>query len=224
MLEQCVPAFYKETNVQRKEKLHMIGFYDYTVLLTYGGLLCGLYGILQSVHGNFMQVLFCFAGALFCDTMDGKVARAKKNRTPQEQMFGIQIDSLCDVVSFGIAPAVMFFCLGLSHGMDFLFLGFYCLCCVIRLGYFNVLAADAEPGVKNDYHGLPVVCLTVMVPCIYLMSRWLEEYAFLWLLRAALVIFGVLYIRDFTVKKPNLVKLAMMCAVFWIPMAVLMLT
>lgn len=198
----------------------MIGFYDYTVILTYLGLLFGLGSMVQSVHGNFLMSMLCMAGCLFCDTMDGKVARAKKNRTPEEQLFGIQIDSLCDIVSFGLAPAIMFYCLGLDRQWDFVLLGGYVLCGVIRLGYFNVLAGDAEPGVKNDYHGLPVVCLTVMIPAAYMMGLWLPELLFLWLLRGLLVLFSLLYILDFTVKKPSVWKLLAMCAIFWIPVAV----
>lgn len=199
----------------------MIGFYDYTVILTYTGLLFGLASMMQSFSGNYLASILCMAGSLFCDTMDGKVARKKKNRTEQEMLFGVQIDSLCDIVSFGLSPAIMFYCLGLDQKWDFLFLGGYCLCSVIRLGYFNVLAEESEPGVKNDYHGLPVVCLTVMVPAAYMMGLFVPEFAFLWLLRGLLVLFSLLYILDFNVKKPNIWKLLAMCAVFWIPVAVL---
>lgn len=201
----------------------MIGFYDYTVILTYLGLLFGLCSMFQSIHGNFMAAILCLAGSLFCDTMDGRVARAKPNRTPQEQMFGIQIDSLCDIVSFGITPAIMFYCLGLDRVWDLVFLGGYCLCSVIRLGYFNILAGESDPTVKHDYHGLPVVCLAVMVPSAYMLRLWIPEFLFLWLLRGMLVLFGFLYIYDFTVKKPNLWKLLAMCAVFWLPVIVLAL-
>lgn len=199
----------------------MIGFYDYTVILTYLGMLFGMSSMMQSANGHFLAAMLCMAGSLFCDTMDGKVARAKRNRTEQEMMFGVQIDSLCDIVSFGLAPAVMFYCLGLDGKWDFLFLGSYCLCSVIRLGYFNVLAEEAEPGKKGDYHGLPVVCLTVMIPMTYLIGLFIPEFLFPWLLRGLLVLFSLLYILDFTVKKPNVWKLLIMCAVFWIPVAII---
>lgn len=199
----------------------MIGFYDYTVILTYGGLLFGLSSMLQSVNGHFLAAILCMAGSLFCDTMDGKVARAKKDRTVQEQMFGVQIDSLCDIVSFGVSPAVLFYCMGLDKKWDFVFLGVYLLCSVIRLGYYNVLAEEATPGTKGDYHGLPVVCLTVMVPAAYMLGLWMPVFLHLWLLRGLLILFSLLYILDFTVKKPNVWKLLIMCAIFWIPVAVI---
>lgn len=200
----------------------MIGFYDYTVILTYLGALAGLFGVTLAIHGNFMGTIFCMAAALVCDTLDGKVARAKKNRTEQEMLFGIQIDSLCDVLSFGVTPAAMFYMLGLNSLPDLVLLGLYCLCCVIRLGYFNVLACQAELGTKGDYHGLPVVCLDVMVPAVYMLHLWLPSGAFLWVLRLALAVFGFLYIRDFKVRKPGLGKLLIMCLVFWVPVGILL--
>lgn len=201
----------------------MLGFYDYTVVLTYLGALAGLYSVILSARADYMGAIFCLAAALFCDTMDGKVARAKKDRTVQEMMFGIQIDSLCDVMSFGVAPAGMFYCLGLRSGADVALLGAYVLCSVIRLGYFNVLAAQAELGKKGDYHGLPVVCLTVMVPVLYLTNLFLPEALFLWVLRLGTAVFGFLYIWDFPVKKPNVWKLIAMCVVFWVPVGILLL-
>lgn len=200
----------------------MIGFYDYTVVLTYAGALAGLLGICMSVNGNFPCALLCMAVALACDTLDGIVARGKKNRTAQEMMFGIQIDSLCDLVSFGVCPAVMFYMLGLKSIPDLLLLGAYCLCCVIRLAYFNVLAAQRELGTKGDFHGLPVVCLDVAAPAVYLLSRLVPAVASAWVLRAALAVFGFLYILDFPVKKPCAWKFAVMIAAFGIPMVILL--
>lgn len=199
----------------------MIGFYDYTVILTYIGALAGLTSIVLSMEDRFMAAILCLALALFCDTTDGMVARAKKGRTVQEMMFGIQIDSLCDVISFGVAPAGMFYALGMKSVLDMVLLGAYVLCCVIRLGYFNVLAGQAELGKKGDYHGLPVVCLTVMVPALYLLDLMVPEALSLWVLRLGMALFGFLYILDFKVKKPNIWKLLAMVLVFWVPVGIL---
>lgn len=200
----------------------MLGFYDYTVVLTYLGALFGLYSGILSFSGKFHAAILCMAVCLACDTLDGKVARAKKNRTEQEMRFGIQIDSLCDLLSFGVAPAALFYCLGLNSLPDVCLLGAYCLCCVIRLAYFNVLAGEAELGTKGDYHGLPVVCLDVMVPALCLTGLWLSDGAFWWVLRLGTAVFGTLYILDFKVKKPNLWKLLAMVVVFWVPMGILL--
>lgn len=197
----------------------MIGFYDYTVILTYLGALAGLLGISLSMSSKFLGAILCMAAALVCDTLDGMVARRKKNRTRQEMLFGIQIDSLCDLISFGLCPSVLFYMLGMNSLFDKLLLACYCLCCVIRLGYFNVLATEAELGTKGDFHGLPVVCLDVMVPAVYLLFRLTGDC--LWILRAAAAVFGFLYILDFPVKKPVLWKFAAMGTVVLVPMVIL---
>ena len=104
---------------------------------------------------------------------------------------------------------------------DKLLLGAYCLCCVIRLGYFNVLAAEAELGTKGDFHGLPVVCLDVMVPTVYLLFRLVPDAYALWVLRLAAAVFGFLYILDFKVKKPVLWKFIAMGAAVAVPAVIL---
>lgn len=200
----------------------MIGFYDHTVILTYAGALAGLLGIKLSFQGEYLEAILCMAVALFCDTLDGVVARAKKNRTEQEMLFGVQIDSLCDLISFGVCPAALFYNLGMDSLGDFLLLGAYCLCCVIRLGYFNVLAGQRELGTKGDYRGLPVVCLDVVMPAVYLVFLTLPGSWGVWVLRLAAVVFGFLYVFDFKVKKPNVWKLAAMGATYWVPMGLLL--
>lgn len=201
----------------------MIGFYDYTVILTYAGALAGLLGIVMSLRGDFLGAIFCMCAALVCDTLDGIVARRKKNRTRQEMLFGIQIDSLCDLISFGVCPAVMFHELGMKTPGDLILLGAYCLCCVIRLAYFNVLAIDAPLGVKGDFHGLPVVCLDILVPAVYLAFLHTPCFLCLWVLRGAVGIFGFLYILDFPVKKPELWKFAAMGLTVIVPLVLLLL-
>lgn len=201
----------------------MIGFYDYTVILTYVGALAGLLGMTMSLHENYLGAIVCMGIALLCDTLDGIVARKKKNRTRQEMLFGIQIDSLCDLISFGVCPAFMFYMLGLNTAADCVLLGAYCLCCVIRLGYFNVLAMEAKLGTKGDYHGLPVVCLDIAVPAVYLLFLHVPAVCSLWVLRAAVAAFGFLYILDFRVKKPCLWKFLVMGAVVIVPVILLFL-
>lgn len=200
----------------------MIGFYDYTVILTYMGALAGLLGIGMSIRGLYINAILCMAVALVCDTFDGIVARAKKNRTKGEMLFGIQIDSLCDLISFGVCPATLFYKLGMEKPLDLVLLGAYCLCCVIRLGYFNTLAVQAELGTKGDYHGLPVVCLDIMTPAVYLGYRMAPAAWHLWVPRVAVALFGFLYILDFKVKKPVLWKFIAMGAAVIAPLLILL--
>ena len=185
----------------------MLGFYDYTVVLTYGGLIFALLGIFETFKGNFVGALFYLGMSLVCDTLDGKVASTKKDRTRAQTMFGIQIDSLCDMVSFGVMPAIFCYCSGMNSSIELCLIGYYCLCCVIRLAYFNVLAIDKKPGEKSVYHGLPVVGFAIILPVIYVLKLWVDFSLVRWGMRVMLALAGTLYIWDFNMPKPKLIML-----------------
>ena len=85
----------------------MIGFYDYTVILTYLSLLSAVTGIGLAVAHHPLLAILCLMFSGLCDMFDGKVARSKKDRTDDEKAFGIQIDSLCDLFCFGAFPAFL---------------------------------------------------------------------------------------------------------------------
>ena len=93
-----------------------------------------------AINGHFRMAVFCLALSGFFDMFDGKVARRKKDRTDDEKLFGIQLDSLCDVVAFGAFPAVICYCMGVRGSLGMLAIGFYCVCGVIRLAYFNAVS------------------------------------------------------------------------------------
>ena len=85
----------------------MLGIYDYTVVLTYVSLMVSIGGMMLSVNGHLNLAVLCLAISGLCDMFDGKIARTKKDRTEEEKCFGIQIDSLCDIVCFGVGPAII---------------------------------------------------------------------------------------------------------------------
>ena len=92
----------------------MIGFYDYTVVLTYISLAVSVFGMTQAIEGRFRTAIVCLAISGLCDMFDGKIARTKKDRTYDEKLFGVQIDSLCDVVCFGAFPVILCYVLGVK--------------------------------------------------------------------------------------------------------------
>ena len=94
--------------------MKLIGVYDYTVILTYLSMVSAMIGIVQASKGRFGAAILCILACGICDAFDGMVARSKKNRTEDEKSFGIQLDSLCDVVSFGVAPAFLCYCMGVD--------------------------------------------------------------------------------------------------------------
>ena len=187
--------------------MRFIGFYDYTVILTYMSLLSAVLGMVFSAKGMFTAAVLCLFFSGFCDAFDGIVARTKKNRTDDEKAFGIQIDSLCDAVSFGVFPAFLCYFQGVDGILGLVILVLYCLCAVIRLAFFNVLEANrqkTEGGCNKTYRGLPVTSASILLPVVWLFRRLLTAAAFRVVLHVVLAVTAFLFVLDFSVKKPDL--------------------
>ena len=103
----------------------MIGFYDYTVVVTYISLVSSIVGMFCAIDGKLTVAVFCLAFSGLCDMFDGKIARTKKDRTDDEKSFGIQIDSLCDIVCFGIFPIILGYKLGMCKFYSVVILALY---------------------------------------------------------------------------------------------------
>ena len=182
-----------------------LGFYDYTVVLTYISLGISVFGITMALEGNFRMAIFCLALSGLCDMFDGKIARTKKNRTEDEKNFGIQIDSLCDVVCFGVFPAMICYCLGVNTPAGVAALIFYSIASVIRLAYFNVTEAKRQTQTEENrkyYQGLPITSMAIILPFLYLMRRYYMIH-FLIVIHIAVIIIGLLFILNIKVKKPQ---------------------
>lgn len=182
-----------------------LGFYDYTVVLTYISLGISVFGITMALEGNFRMAIFCLALSGLCDMFDGKIARTKKNRTEDEKNFGIQIDSLCDVVCFGVFPAMICYCLGVNTPAGVASLIFYSIASVIRLAYFNVTEAKRQAETEENrkyYQGLPITSMAIILPFLYLMRRYYIIH-FLIVIHIAVIIVGLLFILNIKVKKPQ---------------------
>lgn len=183
----------------------MLGVYDYTVVLTYVSVLISMGGMLFSVNGYPRMAIVCLALSGFCDMFDGKIARTKKERTEDEKKFGIQIDSLCDVVCFGIFPAMICYCLGMNRIPGIIILSLYCVASVIRLGYFNVMEEKRQnetTELRHYYQGLPITSMAIILPFLYLLRRGCGKN-FLLVIHVAVIMVGVLFISDIKVKKPQ---------------------
>ena len=101
--------------------------------------------------------------ALVCDVLDGYVARLNRKR---QSAIGADLDSLSDVISFGVAPAVLGYTLGLRGGWDVLVLTYFVACGVSRLARFNVTAAalaDTATGKVKYFEGTPIPTSIVIV-------------------------------------------------------------
>lgn len=189
--------------------LRFIGFYDYTVILTYLSLIFAVSGMMLSGQGAFGGAILCLMASGLCDAFDGTVARSKKNRTADEKAFGIQLDSLCDVVSFGVFPAYLCWCMGANTVPGLVILWAYCICAVIRLAFFNVMEEkrqETEGGCNKVYRGLPVTTASMIFPALYLLGLVVPQSVFALLLHIVPGVTAFLFVLDFPVKKPVLTK------------------
>lgn len=190
--------------------MRFLGVYDYTVILTYISLLSAFFGMILSHRGNLAGAILCLMLSGFCDAFDGTVARSKKDRTEDEKAFGIQLDSLCDVISFGVFPAYLCYCLGVQTAVGMILLGFYCVCAVIRLAFFNVEEGKrqkVEEGCNKFYRGLPVTTISMLLPPVYLLRFVLPQAMFSLILHILAAVVGFLFILDIPIKKLDVKKL-----------------
>lgn len=189
--------------------MKLIGVYDYTVILTYLSLISAVIGIVQASKGSFGVAVLCILASGICDAFDGMVARTKQNRTEDERAFGIQLDSLCDVISFGVAPAFLCYCMGGDGVFGLICVCLYSLCALIRLAFFNVLEAkrqQVEDGCNKFYRGLPVTSISMIFPLVYLLRGLVAENVFAGILQGMLIVVAFLFVLDFKVPKIDIRK------------------
>ncbi len=205
----------------------MIGVYDYTVVLTYLSMISGVVGITLTMVGvghPYIGAIFLMVSGLL-DAFDGRVARTKKNRTDIEKKFGTQIDSLSDLICFGILPAAI----GVSqlrHSGLFLELAKskteggkiwilvilmtiavgYVLTALIRLAYFNATEEErkkeAEVTGFECFTGVPVTTAALVFPLtliIHYYTKWDLTVFYFFLL----LIVSFSFVWNIKIKKPG---------------------
>ena len=191
----------------KNKKSLFIGMADYTVLLTFIGLLSSVFGMVQAMAGHFRMAIFCLAFSGLCDAFDGRVARTKKNRTRKEILNGIQLDSLCDVICFGIFPIMICTLLGVNGILGAFSVAVYAVGGVTRLAWFNVLETEelysGEKG-ESVYHGLPITSISVILPLVFLLSFVVNDDWVPAILTFTLLVTGILFIINFKLRKPKL--------------------
>ena len=189
----------------------MLGFYNYTVILTYIGMLAGFTGITYAINGDTHGAMILLMIAGVCDMFDGAIASTME-RTRKEKNFGIQIDSLSDLICFGVLPAVLVYKLSAYSFISIYISGLYVLAALIRLAWFNVDEAErqlTEAGHREFYLGLPVTSAALVLPV-------LSELAYplgISMSKAgpiALMIMAVAFLCPFKLKKPEIIGKSVM--------------
>ncbi len=183
----------------------MLGVYNYTVILTYIGMLTGFYGVICAMKGDIHGALVCLMVAGMCDMFDGAVASTME-RTEQEKRFGVQIDSLSDLVCFGVLPAVIAFAAAGQSTASLYLAGLYLLCALIRLAWFNVDEEERqehESGSRTVYLGLPVTTSALLLPALLELGGQLGRPVGR-LAPLALLIMAAAFLTPFRLRKPQL--------------------
>jgi len=156
-------------------------------LMTAGNLVCGFMAVLQIFEGTILREtegtnwlmhyersLFFILAAFIFDMLDGRVARLGGQESP----FGREFDSLADVVSFGVAPALLVFKIVLNdlpERTGWIIASVYLLCGALRLARFNVLASQPNGGSMKEFTGFPIPAAAGLIASITLMLLSLYE-------------------------------------------------
>jgi len=140
---------HESAPVRRRDRLRKRGIYLLPNLITSGALFAGFYAIVAGMNGDFIAASLAIFVAFGLDTADGRVARL----TNTESEFGAEYDSLSDMVSFGVAPALILYDFALSElGRFGILVAFvYIACAALRLARFNV----ATISDKRFFTGMP---------------------------------------------------------------------
>lgn len=207
----------------------MIGFYNYTVILTFVGVISSLLGIASASLGFVGRAIIFLMISGLCDMFDGRVARTRE-RNENEKKFGIQLDSLADIICFGVLPVVIGYAILVKKYISewssvesllknpipaeikivyMIIASLFVLAAIIRLAYFNVMEDERqqlEPSQPRKYYdGLPVTSVSLILPLVYLLSKIeaLSDYFYL-IYMAAMLIIAALFVIKIKVKKPKL--------------------
>lgn len=212
----------------RMKRLSLIGFYRYWVALTYLSVAAAVSGAFLAAQGHIGAAMLCLICSGICDMFDGTVARAAK-RSPMEKGYGIQIDSLADVISFGVCPAMIGYalCLRDAQGsvaalaVTAMVMAAYVLAALIRLAYFNVTEEEIQDRQekRTHYEGLPVTSAAMILPVVYvLICNLVGAY---WIYNAVLLLMAAAFVLKVRIPKLKLRQIGVLSAV---GLAIILLT
>lgn len=168
--------------------MSMLRSYTWADAMTIGNAACGTIAIflcLEHLDSGRRELLWLaialMPAALVFDVLDGYVARLDRSR---QSRLGADLDSLADVISFGVAPAVIGYTLGLQGGWDMLVLVYFVVCGVSRLARFNVTSeelADETTGKVKYFEGTPIPTSIVIVGLLAVAFALGHVHDHLWL-------------------------------------------
>ena len=167
---------------------------DLPNICSLAGLLCAVLAIYYAILGIFPAAMIGLIWAVFFDWTDGIIARRLKGRNDKQREFGGQLDSLIDIVSFSICPAIIL--LSYGHFSPWFLPGAFIIVAtgVLRLSYFNVFGLVGE----STYMGLALDNNIIVLTCVFLFAGLVDQSIFtvvLYILLMALAAFNVAPIK-----------------------------
>ncbi len=180
----------------------VVGEWNRSVVLTYLGSAIACIGIGLIVAKNcFDGAMICLLLAGACDLFDGYVAR-KIKRTSAQKAFGIELDSLADVIDFVALPIVILLCSCEFSPLIMVVAIYFAICGIARLAFFNTIVNKTDGPVKF-YRGLPVTYTALIIPIAgFLASRYLPSVPGE-MLACTMAIVACLNIFDLRIPKPR---------------------
>jgi CDP-diacylglycerol---serine O-phosphatidyltransferase len=199
----------------KKQRFSRVRTFVLADLITLGNAFCGPGAVLASMsyvatgdRSAIWGALVLLPLGLVCDALDGAVARWRRKSSP----LGADLDSLADIVSFGVAPAALGFALGLRGGWDAVALCFFVACGISRLARYNVTATSLsdESGKVKYYEGTPIPTSLALVLVLGIAfargGLWFGEVTLgPWVfhpLSLMYVVNGALMVSTFRIPKP----------------------
>lgn len=183
-----------------------IGYYSLANAVTLFGLISASMSCFLAASGakNIKFAVLMLFFACICDLFDGRIARSNPNRSEHQQFYGIQLDSLCDMVSFGIAPCFIAFSMGFNGVLDVIIYLIFIVCGAVRLAYFNTLANDAPGKSMKYYRGVPIPVSCFFITLLVLLSTFIPASVNVWIVRLIMLALGICFVLNIKIKKPPL--------------------
>lgn len=178
-----------------------IGKYNKSLIITYLGVAFAVLGMNFALQHNLQYAMVCMVIAGVCDMFDGKVARLCK-RTEDEKKFGVEIDSLADMVAFVTFPVVIGYSMGLNNWYNILAYILLILAGITRLGFFNITVMDTnkDEPVKT-YSGLPVTSTAIILPVLWFFSSIVHNVSFRSIFTAVIYLIAFLFVFNAKIPK-----------------------
>lgn len=179
----------------------IIGAFNPACLVTLSGFLAAIGAIVLVSGGRIELALSCLVLAGLADLFDGLVARSLE-RSDYEKEFGVQLDTVVDVVSFVLAPVVIGLGAGLRSPAALGAMALFAVAGAVRLAHFNTLSARGADH-STHHRGLPVTYTALIFPVLFVMRDAVPDAVFRFVLGVAFALSAVAFVMDRPVRKPR---------------------